>query len=334
VTITDPLGASKTLTVNWARVDGTTWTVSASMPSAVGTATLAPITVTMDGWGNISSPTTLTQAVSINWDDATYGAAAADSTVNVNLSNSKPDITLQKISVQIFDDQGNEHVAVLGFEHATFLTAPGAADPPVTGMWYIHPSAGQYATSGATAAAGTLTFDALGNVVSGDSQSFDFSWTSGTPATTTSASVTTDLGTITQLNGSFTLGSISQDGFAKGDMLRSYFTEAGEMKGYFTNGQTRTLFKLPIAQFVSENNLEPVSGNLFKRSQAAGEIAVTFVENAVGEPRFITSSLENSAVDIEEEFTKMIMTQKAYSTNATVFKTADEMTMTARDLKA
>ena len=51
-------------------------------------------------------------------------------------------------------------------------------------------------------------------------------------------------------------------------------------------------------------------------------------------PRFATSSIENSTVDIEDEFTKMIMTQTAYSTNATVFRTADEMMTVARDLKA
>jgi flagellar hook protein FlgE len=328
-TITDPLGASQTLSVNWARVDGTTWTVTASVPATVGTASMGPITVTMDGWGNITAPTTLAQTATINWDDATYGAATADSTQNVNLSDSKPEIRLEKIPLEVFDANGTSHVAIFGFEHATFLTAPTGT---ATSMWYVHPSAGQYATPGVTATAGTMTFDSLGNIASGDTQDFDFSWTSGTPATVSTGAVAVDFGSMTQLNGSLNIVQVNQDGYASGDMLRSYFTETGELKGYFTNGETRTLFKLPIAQFVSENNLESLSGNLFKRTKEAGDIFVGFIENAVGEPRFATSSLENSTVDIEDEFTKMIMTQKAYSTNATVFRTADEMTTVVRDL--
>ncbi|WP_068504079.1 flagellar hook-basal body complex protein [Magnetospirillum moscoviense] len=328
-TITDPLGASQTLSVNWQRVDGVTWTVTASVPAAVGTASLGPVTVTMDGWGNISSPTTLTQTATIDWDDAAYGAATASSTENVNLSDSKPSIDLEKISVEIFDEDGMSQVAIFGYEKATFLTAPTGT---ATSMWYIHPSSGQYATTGTTPTAATITFDSYGNVVDGGDVTADLSWTRN--STTTTASVNVDMSKMTQLNGGLNVVNVTQDGYADGDMLRSYFTEDGTFKGYFTNGETKSLFKIPIAQFISENNLEAISGTLFKRTSEAGDITVSMIEDAVGEPRFATSSIENSTVDIEDEFTKMIMTQKAYSTNATVFRTADEMTTVARDLKA
>ena len=329
-TITDPLGNAQTLTTNWQRVDGTTWTVTASVDPTVGTATLGPITVTMDGYGTISDPTTLTQTATIDWDDATYGAATASSTENVNLSDSKPSIHLEKIPIEVFDSDGTSHVAIFGFERATFLTAP--ADATSSNLWYIHPSGGQYQTSGATPTAMEMVFNNLGEIISGDGQSFDFSWTQN--GNTATASVAVDMGSMTQLNGSLNIDHISQDGYGPGNLLRTYFNTNGELIGQFTNAETRALFKVPIAQFISENNLDPISGNLFRRTEGAGDITVSMIENAVGSPSFITSALETSSVDIEDEFTKMIVTQKAYSTNATVFRTADEMTTVARDLKA
>ncbi|MBI5163181.1 MAG: flagellar hook-basal body complex protein, partial [Magnetospirillum sp.] len=128
--------------------------------------------------------------------------------------------------------------------------------------------------------------------------------------------------------------TLVQDGYGQGELTGTTFNDRGELVGSYDNGKTMTLFKVPVATFVSENNLEAISGNLFHRSEAAGDVSVWAAEDVPGGRTAIApQSVENSTVDIEDEFTKMIMTQKAYSSNATVFKTADEMTTVARDLK-
>lgn len=318
---TDPNGNQQTLTMNWTRVDATTWTVTPSVAGSVGAVTSGPVTVSMDSYGNITAPTTYTaEPVTINWDDTAYGAATADSTTSVNISSSKPSMNLQKIYLPVFDDSFNEHSVTLGFERSGVNT------------WYMHVLPGTDTTTGTAPAPVSLTFDQNGKLSSDSAATLALSWTSGT--TTGTASVALDLANMSQYDGDLYVKDIDSDGYGSGTLQGAAFNEHGELVGEFTNGKSRTLFKLPVAQFVSEDNLDPVSGNLFRRTPQAGDITVSSVDGAIGAPRFATSSLETSNVDIGQEFTKMIVTQKAYSTNATVFKTADEMTTTARDLKA
>lgn len=315
--VTDAGGTARDLTLTWARAGANSWTVT---PSHVGATGFVPPswTVTMDAWGNVSAPTPANQALAITWG-AGYGSGTTSPSINV--PQGKPSIHLEKIHMAVYDAAYAEHAATVAFERT------GA------NSWYMHVSAGQNATAGTAPAPVQLTFDGNGRLTSptGD-QSVTLSWTSG--ATTSTATVGLDISNLTQYDGDLHLVTVEQDGYGRGTLLRSTFDEKGELKGYFTNGETRTLFKVPIAQFVSENRLDPITGNLFRRTQEAGDITVSAVEDSVGQTRFVTSSLETSTVDIEDEFTKMIVTQKAYSTNATVFKTADEMTTVARDLKA
>jgi flagellar hook protein FlgE len=53
----------------------------------------------------------------------------------------------------------------------------------------------------------------------------------------------------------------------------------------------------------------------------------------MGRTQLIVGALESSNVDLADQFSKMIITQRAYTSSATVLRTADEMTMAARDLK-
>ena len=54
---------------------------------------------------------------------------------------------------------------------------------------------------------------------------------------------------------------------------------------------------------------------------------------STGGTAFVSGALERSTVDLADQFSRMIITQRAYSSNATVLRTADEMTQAARDLK-
>jgi flagellar hook protein FlgE len=313
--ILDGNGAAQDVTLTWTRTDADSWTVAASCP-AFATAP-ADWSVTMDAWGNISDPTNTNPLTVLDWAVANGGPMAR----TVNIASSAPNAHIEKISISVFDDAFEQRSVTLGFERID------------SNQWYMHVDGGTNETVGASVASVLLNFDGAGQLVSPtDAVSAALSWTSGTDVST--ATVDLDISSITQFNGDINIISIDQDGYGEGNLMSTGFNEMGLLTGHFTNGESRALFKLPVAQFVSENNLDPISGNLFRRTQAAGDLTVAGVENQVGQPRFVASSLEQSTVDIEDEFTKMIVTQKAYSTNATVFKTADEMTTVARDLKA
>jgi flagellar hook protein FlgE len=252
------------------------------------------------------------------------GRATTMAKILANLPSSVDVGSVQKIPVQVFDSNYNDHTVTLQFTHTGNDTWTMTADPGTGGT--------------TTSTSVPIVFDTNGRMTTPADGKLDLSlsWTSSaTPPVTGAATVSMDMSKISQYDdASVYIGTIDQDGYGKGTLMSTSFNELGELSGYYDNGRSRTLFKVPVANFVADNSLEPVSGTMFRRTAAAGDINVSAVDKAPGEGRFVTSSLETSTVNIETEFTRMIMTQKAYSSNAQVFKTADEMTTTARDLKA
>lgn len=311
--ITDPSSASQSMTINWTRTGATTYTATATMANA--TMDTSTWNVEVDSTGKVISPVT---SPTVNF---TWSSPAGSTSQAVDLTPPKRGDTMN-IPVQVFDQNYTEHSATLRFER--------------TGVnsWYMYPDGGTGATSASTPVA--VTFDDNGKMTSPASGllSQSFSWTTGTPPVTGTASVNFDMSKITQYaDTGLYQGTISQDGYGKGTLMATTFNPQGELMGYYDNGRSRMLFKVPVANFTAENSLEAVSGTMFRRTTEAGAMVVSAVEDAPGASSFSGSSLEGSTVAIEDEFTRMIMTQKAYSMNSQVFKTADDMTSVARDLK-
>ncbi|MGE4063965.1 MAG: flagellar hook protein FlgE [Rhodospirillaceae bacterium] len=147
--------------------------------------------------------------------------------------------------------------------------------------------------------------------------------------------MTLDLSDLSQLadNGTLRVQNIEQDGYVMGRLDNTYFDRTGVLIGSYSNGQTRNLYKLATARFMVENKLEAQAGNMFARTAAAGAMMINGIASQMGRTELIVGALESSNVDLTDQFSKMIVTQRAYSSSATVLRTADEMTMAARDLK-
>ncbi len=311
--ITDPSTANQSMTINWTRTGATTYTATASLANA--TMDVSTWDVEVDSTGKVISPAT-NPTVNFTW-----AAPAGSTSQAVDLTPPKRG-DMFNIPVSVFDANYTEHTATLRFERSGVNT------------WYMYPDGGTGTTTASTPI--EVTFDNNGKLTSpaNGTLSQAFSWTTGTPPTTGAATVAFDLSKISQYDdGSMYLGTISQDGYGKGTLMTTTFNPKGELVGYYDNGRSRTLFKVPVANFTADNALEPISGTLFRRTKEAGDLVVSGIEDAPGASSFVTSSLESSTVAIEDEFTRMIMTQKAYSMNSQVFKTADDMTSVARDLK-
>jgi flagellar hook protein FlgE len=92
----------------------------------------------------------------------------------------------------------------------------------------------------------------------------------------------------------------------------------------FTNGATQKIYKLPIATFANPLALDPRTGNVYAQTTASGEFNLRDAGRG-GAGTVSPSSLEGANVDLAEEFTNMIVTQRAYSANARVITTTDEM---------
>ena len=129
---------------------------------------------------------------------------------------------------------------------------------------------------------------------------------------------------LTQLSGKFTTNYINQDGAKFGNYSGVSISEDGIVTAIFDNGETRAIAQIPLATFVDVNSLEALSGNAYIETTMSGNATLrTAGEGGAG--LIASSSLESSTVDIAEEFTNMITTQRAYSAASKIITTADSM---------
>ncbi len=142
--------------------------------------------------------------------------------------------------------------------------------------------------------------------------------------------ITLDFGRVGEANGftqfgaSFTPVFIQQDGSQFGNFAGVTIANDGLMTALFDNGETRPVFKLPIATFVNVNALGSRTGNVWNQTQGSGDPTLREANNGPS-GQVVQSSLESSTVDIGSEFTKMIVVQRAFSAATKIISTADEM---------
>ncbi|MGJ3258656.1 MAG: flagellar hook-basal body complex protein [Rhodospirillales bacterium] len=173
-----------------------------------------------------------------------------------------------------------------------------------------------------------MTFDSLGQLSSTGDLTFTATWDNGE-----TSDFTIDVSSMTQFAGNFTPNRTSQNGLGAANLSDISFDNAGHVIGTFSDGTQRAIYKIPLYDFTNPNGLDTSNGMLFQQTEASGEPAEFFADQS-GKADFMPSAIEISNVDIAQEFARMIQTQNAYNMSATTFKTIDEMTTVARDLKA
>jgi flagellar hook protein FlgE len=185
-------------------------------------------------------------------------------------------------------------------------------------------------TSSQMSAISTVQFTPLGVVAGAPPAplSLALSYADGGTAT-----LSMDISDMTQYGSGYTPYSFDHDGLAAAQMYRTQFDSSGHIVGTFDDGTQRKIYKIPLATFSNPNGLEMKNGMVFAETEASGA-ASTFAVDVTSVASFTPYSVELSNVDLATEFSRMIMVQNAYNSSATVFRTVDEMTMTARDLKA
>jgi flagellar hook protein FlgE len=128
----------------------------------------------------------------------------------------------------------------------------------------------------------------------------------------------------TQFGSEFTPIFISQNGSQFGTFAGVTVAADGLVTVLFDNGETRPVFKIPLATFTNTNGLETRSGNVWNATQASGDFTLRVANNGLA-GTIQQAALEQSTVDIGEEFTDMIVVQRAYSAAARIISTSDEM---------
>ncbi len=170
-----------------------------------------------------------------------------------------------------------------------------------------------------------LTFNTNGAYTGGEGK-LSLKYTNGAAAQT----VDLNLSGLTQYIGSSTINAAT-DGYAMGTLSSVSIDTSGVITGTYTNGQKRAEAQVAVAQFNNMSGLTKIGDSLYQESNNSG---TANVKTAADLGVTITpSALEMSNVDVANEFTDMIITQRGFQSNSKVITVSDEMLETLVTMK-
>lgn len=184
---------------------------------------------------------------------------------------------------------------------------------------------------------GTLTFDSSGKLtsslqnsnfnpagaISPQTLSFNFGDDTGSGGT--------GLGGLTQFASRSEITFQNQDGYAAGALANIQVDGEGRIVGSFSNGQIRNLGQVAIVNFPAQGELRRVGGTLFEQTVDSGQPIVGTA--GAGGREIVSGALEQSNVDLAQEFVRMIAAQRGFQANSKTISTADQLLAELMTLK-
>ena len=241
------------------------------------------------------------------------------------------------LSIEYFDNVGASQS--LSLEFTPTIPATGASNE-----WTVTVSDSLTPAASNPIATFTVTFDdaaatggAILNVTGATGGAYDattglFSFTTGAGPMDLDIGIPGESNGLTQLSAEFGPTGVRKNGTPVGSLTSVVVNEDGLVQGVFGSGAVRTLYQIPIADFANLNGLTAVDGQAYVPSPSSGSL---FLWDAGDGPtgNVVGFALEQSTADVAGELTALITTQRAYSSNATVIRTVDEMLQETTNLK-
>ncbi|MGB3213749.1 MAG: flagellar hook-basal body complex protein, partial [Alphaproteobacteria bacterium] len=176
---------------------------------------------------------------------------------------------------------------------------------------------------------GDGTINALAdNASNTDIELNNINWGNGSELQT----IDIDIGSFSQFSSDYTVLFSDQNGAELGLRTGVQIDRDGFVIAQFSNGATTRLYKLPLVTFSNANGLREVSGTAYTETEGSGEENLREAGTG-GAGFFEPSTLENSNVDLADEFAQLIIAQRAYSAGTKVINTVDQMTQELLQLR-
>ena len=138
--------------------------------------------------------------------------------------------------------------------------------------------------------------------------------------------------TITQSASKSTTKAYYQDGYTLGYLDTFKIDSSGVITGVYSNGTNRTIGQIALATFANDRGLEKAGDSTFVESNNSG-MARIGESGVAGKGTLMAGALEMSNVDLSEQLTDMIVTQRGFQSNAKTIQTADTLLETVLSLK-
>ncbi|MBY0519816.1 MAG: flagellar hook protein FlgE [Sphingomonas sp.] len=231
----------------------------------------------------------------------------------------------QSTQTTIFDATGNPQSLTTYFRRDT---APAVGAPTT---WSTFSFVGDQPLLVGGNAAVTLTFDAAGTLTAPTvPTTFD---PVTPPGTTAPQTLALGFGTTTaQTSLPFTIRTATQDGVAVGQIQGVTVDGEGLVKASFSNGESRTLGKVAIANFLNPSGLRQL-GNSYWSSTGLSGAPVLGEPNADGFGGLLSGTIERSNVDITEELVGLIAAQRNFQANAKALDTDKQLSQTILNIQ-
>ncbi|TVP83951.1 MAG: flagellar hook protein FlgE [Thioalkalivibrio sp.] len=229
-------------------------------------------------------------------------------------------------TVTVYDSLGQSHDATLYLQ-----AAERGDDPEIGGRWnaYLAINGEVLPDDDGDPLAQELVFGRDGKIANGSELSFgSFDPANGADE----LDISFDMDEATQYGGSFSVTSLSQDGFSTGSLSGVDIDSSGVVFARFTNGQAQSLGKVALANFANPQGLQQLGDNVWGETFAAGErLRGEAGEGGLG--MIQSGGLEGSNVDIAQQLVNLITAQRNFQANAQVISTADTITQTIINIR-
>ncbi|MFN8542716.1 MAG: flagellar hook protein FlgE [Candidatus Binatia bacterium] len=220
-------------------------------------------------------------------------------------------------TVQVYDSLGQQHDMTLFFTKTT-----------TAGQWTVNAGVDDGDVTGGTAGnlnivgSSTLVFSPSGGVTSGSPLTCTIG--AGFTGATAGQAITVKLDEMKQLASPSGVNYVIQDGFGAGGLTSLSVDAKGVLSATFDNGQTRPLYQLGIARFAAPEGLAPAGNATYRATIDSGPAAIATAQ-AQGNGSVVASALEQSNVQIAQEFIDLISQQRSFQANARVISASDSL---------
>jgi flagellar hook protein FlgE len=213
----------------------------------------------------------------------------------------------------------------LGAQHNISLTFTRGTLP---GSWTWQPTTTDKSVSSVTADTTAVEFDANGGLKTGGASVLTLQFNNGSAA----QSVALDFSGISQLAQPSAVSESEQDGMSQGMVTSMKFDGEGKLYALYSNGLSKEVGQLALANFVNPGGLLDVGQNNLRPWLNSGEPQL----GRAGDDNFgmiLPGNVEGSNVDLSTEFTQLILARRGFQANSRVVTTSDEMIQELLNMK-
>jgi len=235
-------------------------------------------------------------------------------------------------TMSVYDSLGNEYEVEVDFIKC-FVGSDADGNEITSWYWQIKDTDALSMTSGAS---GYICFDSNGDIITDNDSAPESTELAASPADTVGAadlSIVIDFTNLTMNSNDSSVQTDTVDGYPPGTLSDYSIGSDGIIMGVYSNGQQKPLGMVALAVFENPSGLAKGGANTYYATANSGDFTNGVKVGSEGAGSLSAGCLEMSNVDLSNEFSQLIITQRGFQANSRVITASDEMLQELVNLK-